>query len=197
MTNEVDVLQVMTRGHAKHGCQVVGIFLELRKVDDNAYSKRYSNLSSKTDKFLRSRSTSENQTNFHPNPSLVLEAPHSKYKWCAEQDIPQIRCHADTIHLSFPRLPTLSRALQSLSIISRNYLSLKPMIQEQGHHPYQAMPISEDSPADRKPSKMSIKVVLSYILDWVVLIAVGVVSYIIGDLQPNKRPISLTDPSIS
>jgi hypothetical protein len=71
------------------------------------------------------------------------------------------------------------------------------MIQEQGHHPYQAMPISEDSPADRKPSRMSIKVVLSYILDWVVLIAVGVVSYIIGDLQPNKRPISLTDPSIS
>lgn len=71
------------------------------------------------------------------------------------------------------------------------------MIQEQGYHPYQAMPISEDSPATRKPSKMSIKVVLSYVFDWAVLIVVGVVSYIIGDLQPNKRPISLTDSSIS
>ncbi|KAL3488947.1 phosphatidic acid phosphatase type 2/haloperoxidase [Aspergillus germanicus] len=43
----------------------------------------------------------------------------------------------------------------------------------------------------------SVKVILSYALDWIVLIVVGVVSYIIGDLEPHKRPFSLTDPGIS
>ncbi|KAL2783520.1 phosphatidic acid phosphatase type 2/haloperoxidase [Aspergillus keveii] len=43
----------------------------------------------------------------------------------------------------------------------------------------------------------SVKVIFSYVLDWIVLIVVGVVSYIIGDLEPHKRPFSLTDPNIS
>lgn len=44
---------------------------------------------------------------------------------------------------------------------------------------------------------MSIKVILSYALDWVILIALGIVSLILGEIEPNKRPFSLNDPNIS
>ncbi|KAL2808904.1 PAP2 superfamily-domain-containing protein [Aspergillus granulosus] len=43
----------------------------------------------------------------------------------------------------------------------------------------------------------SVKVILSYVLDWIVLIAVGITSTIIDTLEPHKRPFSLTDPNIS
>ncbi len=39
--------------------------------------------------------------------------------------------------------------------------------------------------------------ILSYVLDWSVLIAVGVVGTILGNITPNKRPFSLEDPNIS
>lgn len=37
----------------------------------------------------------------------------------------------------------------------------------------------------------------SYISDWIVLIIVAVIGFVIGDLTPNKRPFSLEDPNIS
>ncbi|OIW34975.1 hypothetical protein CONLIGDRAFT_567963 [Coniochaeta ligniaria NRRL 30616] len=39
--------------------------------------------------------------------------------------------------------------------------------------------------------------VASYIWDWIILIIVGVVGFILGDITPNKRPFYLEDPNIS
>lgn len=44
---------------------------------------------------------------------------------------------------------------------------------------------------------ISWKVVISYILDWVVLLAFGFIALGIGLITPNKRPFSLNDPNIS
>lgn len=50
-------------------------------------------------------------------------------------------------------------------------------------------------------SKMSrganLKVIGSYALDWIILIATGVVGVILGNVTPNKRYFSLADPNIS
>jgi hypothetical protein len=35
------------------------------------------------------------------------------------------------------------------------------------------------------------------VFDWVVLIAFGVIGYILGDITPNKRPFSLDDRNIA
>ncbi|KAI1325263.1 PAP2 superfamily-domain-containing protein [Xylariaceae sp. FL0255] len=53
--------------------------------------------------------------------------------------------------------------------------------------------------ARRKRSTKASKllVVLSYVLDWVVLIVVFLAAGLIGRLTPNKRPFSLQDPDIS
>lgn len=37
----------------------------------------------------------------------------------------------------------------------------------------------------------------SYVWDWIILVIVGVVGFILGDITPNKRPFSLEDPNIS
>ncbi|KAB5511390.1 hypothetical protein GE09DRAFT_1047823 [Coniochaeta sp. 2T2.1] len=37
----------------------------------------------------------------------------------------------------------------------------------------------------------------SYISDWIILIVVAVVGFVLGDITPNKRPFSLEDPNIS
>lgn len=41
------------------------------------------------------------------------------------------------------------------------------------------------------------KLIVSYVLDWIVLIIVGIVSAYIDTLEPRKRPFSLNDPNIS
>lgn len=38
---------------------------------------------------------------------------------------------------------------------------------------------------------------LSYVLDWIILIIVGVVGLILNNITPNKRPFNLEDPNIS
>ncbi|OTB03077.1 hypothetical protein M426DRAFT_61120 [Hypoxylon sp. CI-4A] len=48
----------------------------------------------------------------------------------------------------------------------------------------------------RKP-KLSAVVIGSYVFDWLILIVVGVVGVILGNVTPNKRPFSLQDPNIS
>jgi hypothetical protein len=37
----------------------------------------------------------------------------------------------------------------------------------------------------------------SYVSDWIILIIVGVVGFVLGDITPNKRPFYLEDPNIS
>lgn len=71
------------------------------------------------------------------------------------------------------------------------------MTQQLHHRPYQKMSASQSDTTTIGRHNMSVKVILSYVLDWTVLIVVGIVSYIIGDLEPHKRPFSLTDPDIS
>lgn len=48
-----------------------------------------------------------------------------------------------------------------------------------------------------RKSKMSAMVIGSYVFDWLILIAVGVVGVVLGNVTPNKRPFSLQDPNIS
>lgn len=52
-------------------------------------------------------------------------------------------------------------------------------------------------PGARDSNKMSVITILSYVLDWIILIAVGVTGVILGDITPNMRPFSLQDPNIS
>ncbi|KAK4117383.1 PAP2-domain-containing protein [Canariomyces notabilis] len=49
----------------------------------------------------------------------------------------------------------------------------------------------------RRKEKPSWVLALSYVLDWVVLIAFAAVGYVLGDIEPNKRPFSLDDRNIS
>jgi hypothetical protein len=44
---------------------------------------------------------------------------------------------------------------------------------------------------------MPIRTVISYVFDWVLLIAIAAVSTVLGEISPNKRPFSLNDPNIS
>jgi hypothetical protein len=44
---------------------------------------------------------------------------------------------------------------------------------------------------------LSIKVLLSYGFDWVILIIMGIISYFTGNVKPNMRHFSLGDPNIS
>lgn len=39
--------------------------------------------------------------------------------------------------------------------------------------------------------------VASYVSDWIILIIVAVVGFILGNITPNKRPFYLEDPNIS
>lgn len=44
---------------------------------------------------------------------------------------------------------------------------------------------------------MSILVILSYAFDWLIMVAVGLVGYFLGNVTPNKRPFSLLDNNIA
>lgn len=44
---------------------------------------------------------------------------------------------------------------------------------------------------------MTVKVVLSYVFDWVVLIVAAGIGAVLDRIEPNKRPFSLADPNIS
>lgn len=65
-------------------------------------------------------------------------------------------------------------------------------------HPYNEM---KDSIAGSRPkagmNKITLVQTLSYVFDWVILIIVGVIGVILGNVTPNKRPFSLQDPNIS
>ncbi|RAH40193.1 phosphatase PAP2 family protein [Aspergillus brunneoviolaceus CBS 621.78] len=45
--------------------------------------------------------------------------------------------------------------------------------------------------------RFSKRLVVSYILDWILIIGIALIGYGFGRVSPNQRPFSLTDPSIS
>ncbi|KAK4238233.1 PAP2 superfamily-domain-containing protein [Achaetomium macrosporum] len=49
----------------------------------------------------------------------------------------------------------------------------------------------------RRKRRISWVLALSYVFDWVVLIAFAAIGYILGDITPNKRPFSLDDRNIA
>ncbi|TVY13869.1 Diacylglycerol pyrophosphate phosphatase 1 [Lachnellula arida] len=48
-----------------------------------------------------------------------------------------------------------------------------------------------------QPGRMSIALALSYVLDWVIIIAAAGIGAAFSIISPNKRPFSLTNPEIS
>ncbi|KAI1386958.1 acid phosphatase/Vanadium-dependent haloperoxidase [Hypoxylon trugodes] len=67
-------------------------------------------------------------------------------------------------------------------------------------HPYSKMPEHSSPPFQTLQSskfKPSLVVVGSYAFDWIILIVVGVIGVVLGNITPNKRPFSLQDPNIS
>ncbi|KFA47710.1 hypothetical protein S40293_08096 [Stachybotrys chartarum IBT 40293] len=45
--------------------------------------------------------------------------------------------------------------------------------------------------------RFSVRVALSYVFDWIVVILVAGLALVLDELEPNKRPFSLADPNIS
>lgn len=66
------------------------------------------------------------------------------------------------------------------------------------HHTYNKMPDFDMlPPRTARRKKMSILVILSYAFDWLIMVAVGLVGYFLGNVTPNKRPFSLLDNNIA
>lgn len=45
--------------------------------------------------------------------------------------------------------------------------------------------------------QFSIRLVASYIIDWVIVVAIAIASYVLGNIKPNFRNFSLADPNIA
>ncbi|KAJ9157371.1 Pap2 domain containing protein [Pleurostoma richardsiae] len=56
-------------------------------------------------------------------------------------------------------------------------------------------PSARGSP--RRSGKVNLVLISSYVFDWVVIIVAAAVGFVLGDIDPNKRPFSLEDPDIS
>jgi len=64
--------------------------------------------------------------------------------------------------------------------------------------PYRKMAGSRsDHLASSSRRDLTVKVVLSYVFDWVVLIVAAGIGAVLDRIEPNKRPFSLNDPNIS
>lgn len=64
-------------------------------------------------------------------------------------------------------------------------------------HPYSKMPEHGSLRPQSTKSKLSTLVIGSYVFDWLILIVVGIIGVVLGNVTPNKRPFSLQDPNIS
>ncbi|OBT75264.1 hypothetical protein VF21_05648 [Pseudogymnoascus sp. 05NY08] len=51
--------------------------------------------------------------------------------------------------------------------------------------------------ARRETSRVSIRLMLSYVLDWIIIIGAAAIGVGLGTISPNKRPISLSNPELS
>ncbi|KAK5987629.1 Phosphatidate phosphohydrolase 3 [Cladobotryum mycophilum] len=59
--------------------------------------------------------------------------------------------------------------------------------------PYQKMGFGPES----IKKSFSFRLLASYTFDWIILIVIAVIGYVLGRITPNKRPFSLVDPNIS
>ncbi|KAI1175413.1 acid phosphatase/Vanadium-dependent haloperoxidase [Nemania sp. FL0916] len=59
------------------------------------------------------------------------------------------------------------------------------------------MPDFDILPARARTKKMDILVIFSYAFDWLIMVVVGVIGYLLGNVTPNKRPFSLLDANIA
>ncbi|OBT49746.1 hypothetical protein VE04_09782, partial [Pseudogymnoascus sp. 24MN13] len=51
--------------------------------------------------------------------------------------------------------------------------------------------------ARRETSRVSSRLMLSYVLDWIIIIGAAAIGVALGTISPNKRPISLANPELS
>lgn len=66
------------------------------------------------------------------------------------------------------------------------------------HHTYNKMSSFDIlPPRTARRRKMSTLVILSYALDWLTMVVVGLIGYFLGNVTPNKRPFSLLDNNIA
>lgn len=83
-------------------------------------------------------------------------------------------------------MPDEDRAVPALNSIS-------PLLA----HPYSKMPEHGSLRPQGAKSGFSVLVIGSYIFDWAILVVVGIIGVVLGNVTPNKRPFSLQDPNIS
>ncbi|XXG98711.1 WD40 repeat protein [Hypoxylon texense] len=83
-------------------------------------------------------------------------------------------------------MPDEDRAVPALNSIS-------PLLA----HPYSKMPEHGSLRPQSAKSKFSVLVIGSYVFDWLILVVVGIIGVVLGNVTPNKRPFSLQDPNIS
>ncbi|KFY25237.1 hypothetical protein V493_04748, partial [Pseudogymnoascus sp. VKM F-4281 (FW-2241)] len=53
------------------------------------------------------------------------------------------------------------------------------------------------SMARRETSRVSIRLMLSYALDWIIIVGAAAIGVGLGEISPNKRPIDLSNPELS
>jgi hypothetical protein len=76
--------------------------------------------------------------------------------------------------------------------------SLSPLRSPLGYQSYQKMTDLDGAlPARGHQRKPLWILVLSYVSDWIVLIAAGLVGTVLGNITPNKRPFRLDDANIA
>lgn len=83
--------------------------------------------------------------------------------------------------------------------------SIRPLIYSRSISPAPAFPTRDrtDGIMDlagggvRRKGKTSWVLALSYVVDWLILLAFAAIGYVLGDIEPNKRPFSLEDPNIA
>ncbi|KAK9794469.1 putative PAP2 superfamily-domain-containing protein [Seiridium cardinale] len=76
--------------------------------------------------------------------------------------------------------------------------AISPLISPSSYQAYRKMP-DLDSPLPTKPQKRKLTwvLVVSYVTDWLCLIAAGLVGAFLGNITPNKRPFRLDDANIA
>jgi len=74
-----------------------------------------------------------------------------------------------------------------------------PYTSSYSYHSYSSSPAPPPAFAamDRSRAKFTVKLISSYVLDWIILLGLGALSAVFSSISPNKRPFQLEDPDIS
>lgn len=62
---------------------------------------------------------------------------------------------------------------------------------------YERMAPAGSSQVAALRDQFSLRLIASYIFDWIILVIITVAAYIIGRIEPNKRSFSLADRDVS